>query len=71
MLDLSLGKNPKISEILFGFKHLSKSTFLGVVSLIISIVIILGVIPYALWLSAYIEMTYINFYLELNNSTIK
>lgn len=176
MLDLSLGKNPKISEILFGFKHFSKSTFLGVISLIgsstilfissflgyiitstfsgniflqllviligiclfvasyyilvlfsmsyyvlsgnpdipitscisrgmdlikghvldylllglsfilwfilpivlasflfniISIVIILGVIPYALWLSAYIEMTYINFYLELNNSTIK
>ncbi|WP_027701333.1 DUF975 family protein [Metaclostridioides mangenotii] len=34
MLDLALGKNPKISEILFGFKHLSKSTFLGVVSLI-------------------------------------
>ncbi|GAA0219210.1 DUF975 family protein [Metaclostridioides mangenotii] len=177
MLDLALGKNPKISEILFGFKYLSKSTFLGVVSLIgssaisfissflgylitstfsgniflqllviifgiclivasyyivvlfsmsyymlsanpdmpitscissgmdliikghvldylllglsfilwiilpiilasflfniIWIVIILCVIPYVLWLSAYIEMTYINFYLELNNSTIE
>jgi len=43
---------------------------LGII-LILSLIAILCVVPYMLWVSTYMEVTYINFYLELNSFEIE